>query len=131
MGDPQRDAELKTFSAPQEKSAIYVYRNESMSGAVKMPVTLDRKIQGDTAAKTYLYREVKPGHRQLVSKAENDSTLDIDTVAGKIYYVWQEVKMGIMYGRSKLQLVDDTTGQEGVKESKLAILKTEQGEAAK
>lgn len=131
MGDPQRDAELKTFSAPQEKAAIYVYRNESMGGAVKMPVTLDGKVLGDTAAKTYLYSEVDPGRHQLVSKAENDSTLDVDTVAGKIYYVWQEVKMGIMYARSKLQLVDDTTGQDGVKESKLAVLKLEQSDVAK
>ncbi|MBN3815104.1 DUF2846 domain-containing protein [Paraburkholderia sp. Se-20369] len=131
MGDPQRDAELKTFNAPQEKAAIYVYRNESMGGAVKMPVTLDGKILGDTAAKTYLYSEVEPGRHQLVSKAENDSTLDVDTVAGKIYYVWQEVKMGIMYARNKLQLVDDATGQGGVKESKLAVLKSEQSEGAK
>lgn len=131
MGDPQRDAELKTFSVPQEKAAIYVYRNENMGGAVKMPVTLDGKILGDTAAKTYLYSEVEPGRHQLISKAENDSTLDVDTVAGKIYYVWQEVKMGVMYARSKLQLVDDTTGQNGVKESKLTVLKSEQAEAAK
>ncbi|WP_080406580.1 DUF2846 domain-containing protein [Burkholderia ubonensis] len=122
MGDPQKDAALKTFSAPQEKAAIYVYRNESMGGAIKMPVTLDGQHLGDTAAKTYLYTEVEPGPHQLVSKAENDSTLNVDTVAGKIYYVWQEVKMGILYARNKLQLVDDTTGQAGVKESKLAVL---------
>ncbi|AFQ48541.1 lipoprotein [Burkholderia cepacia GG4] len=96
-----------------------------------MPVILDGKILGDTAAKTYLYSEVEPGHHQLVSKAENDSTLDVDTVAGKIYYVWQEVKMGIMYARSKLQLVDDTTGRDGVKESKLTVLKSDQADAAK
>ncbi|KWO50026.1 DUF2846 domain-containing protein [Burkholderia territorii] len=131
MGDPQQDAQLKTFSVPQEKAAIYVYRNESMGGAVKMPVTLDGKILGDTAAKTYLYSEVEPGHHQLISKAENDSTLDVDVVAGKIYYVWQEVKMGIMYARSKLQLVDETTGRAGVTESKLTVLKAEQAETTK
>ncbi|NTX26889.1 DUF2846 domain-containing protein [Burkholderia pyrrocinia] len=131
MGDPQHDAELKRFSAPQEKAAIYVYRNESMGAGVKMTVMLDGKTLGDTAAKTYLYSEVEPGRHQLVSKAENDSTLDVDTVAGKIYYVWQEVKMGIMYARNRLQLVDDTTGQDGVKESKLAVLKSEPIEPAK
>ncbi|MGF6415779.1 DUF2846 domain-containing protein [Paraburkholderia sp. MM5482-R1] len=122
MGDPQKDAALKTFSAPQEKAAIYVYRNESMGGGVKMPVTLDGQILGDTAARTYLYTEVEPGPHELVSKAENDSKLDVDAVAGKVYYVWQEVKMGVLYARSKLQLVDDKTGQDGVKESKLAVL---------
>ncbi|MFP3500982.1 DUF2846 domain-containing protein [Burkholderia sp. SIMBA_062] len=116
---------------PQEKAAIYVYRNESIGGAVKMPVTLDGKILGHTAAKTYLYSEVEPGRHQLISKAENDSKLDVDTVAGKIYYVWQEVKMGVLYARNKLQLVDDTTGQNGVKESKLAVLESSQSEDAK
>ncbi|BFG81415.1 DUF2846 domain-containing protein [Paraburkholderia terrae] len=121
MGDPQRDATLKTFSAPQDKAAVYVYRNESIGGAVKMDVSLDGKPIGKTAAKTYLYEEVAPGHHQLLSEAENNSTLDIDVVAGKAYYVWQEVKMGIMYARNKLQLVDDQTGQAGVKESKLTL----------
>jgi len=120
MSDPQKDAALKTFSVPTDKAAIYVYRNENFGAAIKMPVTLDGKVLGNTAAKTYLYSEVTPGSHQLVSKAETDSTLTVDVVAGKIYYVWQEVKMGFIKGRSKLQLVDETTGQAGVKESKLA-----------
>jgi hypothetical protein len=121
MGDPQRDAALKTFNVPQDKAAVYVYRNESLGAAVKMDVSLDGKPIGTTGAKTYLYEEVAPGHHQLVSKAENDSTLDFDAVAGKATYVWQEVKMGLMYARNKLQLVDEQTGQAGVKESKLTV----------
>lgn len=124
MGDTQRDATLKTFTAPQDKAAVYVYRNESMGASVKMDVSLDGKPIGQTAAKTYLYEEVTPGHHQLLSEAENNSTLDLDVVAGKSYYVWQEVKMGIVYARNKLQLVDDQTGQTGVKESKLAVQAT-------
>lgn len=119
MGDAQQDASLKKFGAPQDKAAVYVYRNETMGAAIKMPVALDGKIVGDTAAKTYIYQEVNPGPHTLVSKAETDSTLNLDTVAGKIYYVWQEVKMGMWSAGSKLQLVDEQTGQAGVSESKL------------
>lgn len=121
MGDSQQDAALKTFNAPQDKAAVYVYRNESIGAGVKMDVSLDGKPIGKTAAKTYLYEEIAPGHHQLLSEAENNSTLDFDVAAGKVYYVWQEVKMGIMYARNKLQLVDDQTGQAGVKESKLTV----------
>uniref|UniRef100_UPI0005A8FA6C DUF2846 domain-containing protein n=1 Tax=Paraburkholderia kururiensis TaxID=984307 RepID=UPI0005A8FA6C len=103
------------------KAAAYVYRNEALGAAVKMDVSLDGKPIGKTGAKTYLYEEVAPGHRQLVPKAENDSTPDFDAVAGKAIYVWQEVKMGIVYARNKLQLVDEQTGQAGVKESKLTV----------
>ena len=55
----------------------------------------------------------------MISKAENDSVLDLTAVAGKIYYVWQEVKMGLFLARSQLQPVDEKTGQAGVLESKL------------
>jgi hypothetical protein len=130
MGDSQKDAELKTFPAPPDKAAIYVYRNENFGAAIKMPVILDGKVMGDTSAKTYLYAEVTPGAHQLVSKTENDSTISFDAVAGKIYYVWQEVKMGLWSARSKLQLVDEKTGQDGVKESRLAISASGQEAAA-
>jgi hypothetical protein len=54
-----------------------------------------------------------------VSKTENDVTLDIDAQPGKNYYVWQEVKMGMFAARSALHLVDETTGEAGVKQCKL------------
>jgi hypothetical protein len=121
-GDPTQDTALKTFTVPAEKASLYVYRNESMGAGVKMNVTLDGKPLGSTAAKTYLYAEVEPGQHKLSSEAENTSELSIDTVAGKAYYVWQEVKMGVLYARNKLQLVDEKTGQDGVKESNLTVL---------
>jgi hypothetical protein len=34
-------------------------------------------------------------------------------------YVWQEVKMGVMYARNKLTLVDEATGKAGVNECSL------------
>ena len=119
MGDATRDAELKTFKPKSDKAALYVYRNENFGAAIKMTVLLDGKILGDTAAKTYLYTEVAPGKHRLVSKTENESVLDFDAVAGRIYYVWQEVKMGLFAARSNLQLVDEKDGQAGVLESKL------------
>ena len=119
MADPAQDSKAKTFTVAPDSAALYVYRNESMGGAVRMTVLLDGKILGDTAAQTYLYTEITPGDHQLISKAENDSTLDFKALAGKIYYVWQEVKMGLMYARSQLQMVDEKAGQAGVLESKL------------
>jgi hypothetical protein len=120
MADPARDAELKTFAPKTDKAALYVFRNETFGAAIKMTVLLDGRILGDTASKTYLYTDLEPGNHRLISKTENDSTLDFTAIAGKIYYVWQEVKMGFFAARSSLQLVDDKTGQAGVMESKLA-----------
>lgn len=123
MADPQQDAALKTFTIAPNKAGVYVYRNESMGGAVRMDVLIDGQPIGQTAAKTYLYKEVTPGKHTVISKAENDATLEIDAKPGTLTYIWQEVKMGVLSARSKLSLVSETEGKAGVTESKLAATK--------
>jgi hypothetical protein len=120
MADTAQDTQAKKFTAKPDVAGLYVYRNESMGSAIKMDVEVDGKALGQTAAKTYLYTEVAPGKHRIVSKTENASEIGIDAVAGKLYYVWQEVKMGVWSARSRLQLVDEATGQAGVNECKLA-----------
>ena len=120
MGDVKQDAALKTFSVPADKAGVYIYRNESMGAAVKMDVELDGKAIGQTAANTYLYKEVAPGKHTISSKAENTDTVEIDAKPGTLSYVWQEVKMGLLYARTKLHLVDEAVGKKGVLETKLA-----------
>ena len=119
MASDEKDAAAKTFRVPPDKSNIYVYRNESIGGAVKMEVDVDGQQVGTTAAKTYLVVTVNPGKHTLASHAEGNNSLVVDTQPGKNHFVWQEVKMGVLYAGSKLQLVDDQTGKTGVGECKL------------
>ncbi|WP_223905588.1 DUF2846 domain-containing protein [Rhodoferax lithotrophicus] len=123
MGDAQQDAALKTFAPVKDKTGVYIYRNESMGAAIKMNVELDGQAIGQTAANTYLYKEVTPGKHTITSRAENDSSIEVDAQPGTLLYVWQEVKMGILGARSKLQIVDQAQGQKGVQETKLAETK--------
>lgn len=118
MASAEKDAAAKTFAVKADKANIYVYRNETFGAAVKMPVALDGKLVGDTAAKTYMKMEVAPGPHTVVSKTENDAAVAIDAVAGKNYFVWQEVKMGLFAPRSSLHLVDDEVGKVAVQECK-------------
>jgi len=120
MGDPKRDAELKSFTSKTGVAGLYIYRNESIGGAVPMDVEIDGKPVGQTAAKTFLYKEVAPGMHTVNSKSENSDTLEIDALAGKLYYIWQEVKMGILYARTQLHLVSEDEGKKGVLETQLA-----------
>jgi uncharacterized protein YceK len=120
MGDAGKDTAYKAFKAPADKAALYIYRNESMGAVSKMDVEIDGKAIGQTASKTYLYKEVAPGKHVITSKAENTDTLEVDTKPGFAYYIWQEVKMGFFGARNKLQLVDEAKGQKGVRETKLA-----------
>ena len=123
MAPVERDAAAKTFAVKPDKANIYVYRNETIGAAVKMPLALNGKLVGDTGALTYLVLEVNPGSHTLLSKTENDSSLTIDAAAGRNYFVWQEVKMGMFAARSALQQVDEAKGKAGVAECKLIEVK--------
>ena len=123
MADPAQDSAAKTFAVAPGKSKIYVYRNETFGAAVTMEVFIDGRAIGQTVSKTYLVAEVDPGPHKVTGKAEVEDSLDLTAVAGRIYYVWQEVKMGGLYARNKLQQVDDTAGRAGVLECKLAAPK--------
>ena len=123
MGDAKQDTALKTFKAPADKAGMYIYRNESMGGAVKMDVAIDGKPIGQTAAKTYLYKELSPGKHTVTSSAENTDSVEIDAKPGTLSYVWQEVKMGVLYARTQLHLVSEAEGKKGVLESSLAETK--------
>ncbi len=123
MGSAQQDAAAKTFKAPADKAGIYVYRNEAMGAAIKMDVSIDGQRVGETAANTYLYKEVAPGKHTIESKAENTDKVEIDAKPGTLYYIWQEVKMGFMSARTKLNLVGEDQGKKGVNETKLAETK--------
>jgi hypothetical protein len=120
MAGANDDAKAKSFVAPTDGGAnLYVYRNENFGAAIKMPLLLDNMAIGDTAAHTYAFRQVTPGKHLLVSKTEKDVSLEIDAEAGKNYFVWQEVKMGMWAARSALHLVDEKTGEEAVKDCTL------------
>ncbi|MEJ2141843.1 MAG: DUF2846 domain-containing protein [Gammaproteobacteria bacterium] len=120
MGDPAEDARLKTFPVKPNVAGVYIYRNETLGAAITMPIELDGKNLGRTASKTYFYEEVAPGKHSVTSRGENDDTLTFDAVAGKLYFIWQEIKMGFFQPRTKLHQVGDEEGRKGVLESKLA-----------
>ncbi|MBK6630069.1 MAG: DUF2846 domain-containing protein [Betaproteobacteria bacterium] len=120
MASDDADTQSKRFQAKPDKSIIYLYRNETFGGAIAMTVSLDDRLAGESAPKTYFMWEVEPGQHVLKSHAENVSILLLTTEAGKNYYVWQEVKLGALYARSRLQQVDEATGRQGVLECKRA-----------
>lgn len=121
MGDPKLDSSFKTFKVAPDKAGVYVYRNESMGAAVKMDIMIDGQNIGESAAKTYFYKELAPGKHTIASKAENTDTIEVDLKPGTLSFIWQEVKMGFLFARTKLHLVSEEEGKKGVLESKLAV----------
>ncbi len=120
MATPEQDAEAKQFKAPADKASVYVYRNETYGAAATLELLLDGKLVGETAARTYFVLPLRPGSHTLTSKSENVVNLPIQVEAGRTYFFWQEVKMGIIAARSALNPVDEGRGRAGVLECRLA-----------
>lgn len=119
MADKNADVQAKAFMPASDKATVYIYRNETFGSAIKMPVLIDNVSVGDTASKTYIEKQLAPGQHTITSKTEKDSSVSINMLAGQIYYVWQEVKMGMWAAGSALHVVDAQKGQAGVRESKM------------
>jgi hypothetical protein len=71
MAPPEADMAAKSYVARPDKANIYVYRNESIGGAVPMSVTLDGRMMGQSGPQTYFLFEVDPGRHVIQSIAEN------------------------------------------------------------
>lgn len=119
MSSLDKDATAKNFSTQPDKASLFIYRNENFGAAVPVTVSVNGKTLGQTAAMTYFHLNIVPGKYTISSHAEDVSLLGLDVDAGKNYFVWQEIKMGMWSARSKLQQVDEIKGRAGVTESKL------------
>src|SRR5262245_61312490 len=104
---------------PPDKALIYVYRDESFGGTARLEVSLDAVIAGKTGPKTFFLFEVEPGKHFVSSEGENTHHILIMAEAGKTYFVWQEVKMGAFYAQTKLHVMDEIRGREGMRECEL------------
>ena len=105
------DALAKLMRPVEGKAVIYVFRNETYSAPWPVRLTLDGKNMGSTDANTYFRWSVEPGQHIIATHAENDEGLVLETEAGKVYYVWQEISMGFFQPRSSLKQVDRITAE--------------------
>ncbi len=119
LAPEEMDMKAKNMAPPPDKGVVYLYRDETFGAGVKIGVKLDGRAMGKTAAKTYFMWILDPGMHEVVSEAENTSRLTFYAKPGETSYIWQEVKMGFLYARSKLQFVDQGKGRDGLNECKL------------
>ncbi len=120
MASKEDDAAAKKFQAPADQGRIYVYRNEAMGGAVKIPITLDGKLMGSTGKNTFFVFDVSPGSHEVGCIGETPGKVTVDLKGGEAAYVWQEMKMGMWAASCAMHNVDEQTGQKGVSECALA-----------
>lgn len=122
MGPASQDAALKTFPAPEEgKAGVYIYRNSFVGKALKKNLYLDGEFIGESANKTYFYRQVQPGEHTISTESEfSDNSFKLIVEAGVNYFVRQYIKMGVFVGGANVELVTEEEGKKGVLASGLA-----------
>jgi len=95
-----------------DKALIYIVRPTSAGTAIRMWVFADDTVLGLTKGDTYASAYVEPGEHLFWSRAENVSALTATVEAGKTYYLKQNVRMGGLKARVKLEILDETEGHE-------------------
>lgn len=122
MATKSQDAGLKSFSNPApDKSAIYIYRDSFLGSGLKKAIYLDGRLVGKSANEVYFYVEAEPGAHKLSTESEfGNNDIDINTEAGKNYFVEQYIKMGVFSGGANLKVVSEEEGKEAVLHCSLA-----------
>lgn len=122
MAPMEQDSALKVFSPPAaDKAGLYVYRNSFVGQALKKNVYVDRVLLGETANKTYFYKEIAPGEHQISTESEfSDNAITFQAEGGKNYFARQYIKMGVFVGGANLEMVSEQEGMEEVLKCRLA-----------
>lgn len=121
MASPEADANAKMFAPPADKAGVYIYRTAKTAKNLIMPILINDEQVGATTKNTYLYKELAPGVYVFTGKSENKSTLELEVEQGKNYFIWQQVRPGVMKARNTIQLVDEEKGKAGVNQSNLTV----------
>jgi hypothetical protein len=111
---------VKMLQPPSDKALVYFVRPSSIGTAIKFGVSCDGKELGSTKGKRFIYAIVDTGMHTFVCTAENKSELILKTEAGKIYFIEQQVKMGIVAARTKLVRLDEVSGRKKLEVCKLS-----------
>ena len=122
MASASQDAELKSFAPPPEGTAgVYIYRNSFVGQALKKNLYLNGEFLGESANKTYFYRQVEPGEHTVSTESEfSDNAFKFVAEAGLNYFIRQYIKMGVFVGGANLEMVSEEEGKKGVLSSGLA-----------
>ena len=114
------DNDAKNLAPIEGKAIVYIVRPSSMGSLVRIGVECDKEGLGSTKAKQYIYAILDPGARTFTAYTENHTSLDLTLEAGKIYFIQQKIKMGLVVARVGLELMNESDGRKALNDCKLS-----------
>ena len=118
-----KSEEAKSFSAPVDKGTVYLYRTGRAVGAAgQLTVKVNSDNAGGTGPGTFFKWDLKPGTYTFASTTgESSAVIELDVIAGQVYFIRQDARMGVSDGRVTMKKVDSKKGEKEVKGCKLLV----------
>jgi hypothetical protein len=117
------ESEAKSFRVDASRGRIYVVRPGKLFGhgaGVALPVVVDGATVGANANATFVYVDVAPGlHRVSSQTIESFASVEIEVEAGRVYFVAQRSRAGLISPRVGLALVEPSSGMRLVSKARL------------
>ena len=110
----EKDSIAKSLAPIPDKAIVYVMRTSLLGMAIPLKLDCDSFEVGWIHSKTYLYTIIDPGEHIFKATSENEFILKVNLEPGKIYYFDQEAKMGIMYARTKIKIINEEDGKKNL-----------------
>jgi len=111
-----QDAEAKRFPADRRVAMVYVYRADLARDPVTDPIDsvlyADDRLIGSTVPGTYFVVRLPTGMHTLSGMANDQGRLEIDVLAGQIYFV----SLSVASGQSWFRRVSVETGKREVRQ---------------
>ena len=106
MTETQRSVDVGLVTPEPGKAALVVARTTSWGGRITFDTYLEREMIGATRGKGYFIKtDITPGAHYVISKAENWETVKIAFEPGRVYYILEVVRMGMLRARLSKQLL--------------------------
>jgi len=119
LATPGQDAQARLLEPVPDKAVIYLLRDLGDIYISEVKVGLDGKLAGTTTHNTFYRWEVPPGVHTIVSYTTPPAVLTLKTEPGGVYYVWQDINVGLLREPSRLEVVDATTARMTMDQARL------------
>lgn len=89
-----------TIAPKPDKAVLVIARTTSAAFGVTIENYLDKRLIGQTKGKSYFITEVAPGPHAVMGHAENWSTAKINFEKGRVYFLNQDIRIGVWMART-------------------------------
>jgi len=121
---PSEDTEAAmSFEVPDDKGVVYLYRLGRAVAAANVSIVKVNSLEaGGTGPSTFFRWELKPGtYTFSASTGESSKTVQLQVEAGKLYFIEQNIRLGLSEGRVQLKEVDEKTGKKNIQGMKMLV----------